>query len=98
MAEIETASVGLETRRRRILFRAWHRGMRENDLLLGQFANANVCGLNEAEIEEFENLLEAIDRDVFAWLTGEAPVPPDYDTGLFRKILAFHTHLKPVHV
>jgi antitoxin CptB len=94
---MEASSLGLETRRRRILFRAWHRGMRENDLLLGQFADAQVCGLNEVEIDQFEHLLEALDRDVFAWLTGEVPIPAAYDTPLFRKILAFHTHLKPVH-
>jgi antitoxin CptB len=85
----------LDTRRRRIKFRAWHRGMLETDLLLGRFADAEVEGLSESELDDFEALLEAIDRDVFAWATGETPTPEAYDTLLFRRIVAFHAGLDP---
>lgn len=83
----------LDIRRRRIKFRAWHRGMLETDLLLGRFADAEVENLSESELDDFEALLEAIDRDVFAWATGETPTPQAYDTLLFRRIVAFHARL-----
>ena len=85
----------LDVRRRRIKFRAWHRGMLETDLLLGRFADAQIENLSESELDDFEALLEAIDRDVFAWATGETPTPEGYDTLLFRRIVAFHAGLDP---
>ncbi|MGO9672994.1 MAG: succinate dehydrogenase assembly factor 2 [Methylocella sp.] len=85
----------LDIRRRRIKFRAWHRGMLETDLLLGRFADAEVENLSESELDDFEALLEAIDRDVFAWATGETKTPEAYDTLLFRRIVAFHAGLHP---
>ena len=87
----------LDPRRRKILFRAWHRGMREVDLLLGPFADASLAGLSAAELDDFEALMEALDRDVFAWMIGEAQVPKEFDTGVFRAIRAFHRHVAPVH-
>jgi len=87
----------LDVRRRRILFRSWHRGMKEVDLILGSFAEAQIADLSETELDDFEALLEAQDRDVFGWITGEFTIPDNYATLLFQKICAFHTHLKPIH-
>ena len=92
------SSADLDTRRRKILFRAWHRGMRETDLIMGRFADEAIAGFSEAELDEFERLIEVLDRDLLSWVTGEAPVPQNYDTDLFRKLRAFHTHDKPIHV
>jgi antitoxin CptB len=75
--------------RRRIRVRAWRRGLREMDLLLGGFADAGVDALSAAELAQFEALLEAPDDEAFRWFcAGAAPAP--YDTPLFAKILAFH--------
>jgi antitoxin CptB len=84
------SSEGLDVRRRKVLFRAWHRGMRETDLILGRFADAAIADLSEAELDDFELLLEVQDRDVLAWLLGEEGVPAEFDTPLFRKLCAFH--------
>ena len=86
----------LDPRRRKILFRAWHRGMREVDLLVGGFAEARLAGLSEAELDDLEALMEAPDRDIFKWLIGEAPVPVEYDSAVFAMIRAFHRHDGPV--
>ena len=91
-------SADLDPRRRKILFRSWHRGMREMDLIMGRFADAEIAALSEEELDEFERLIELIDRDLLSWITGEAPVPENYDTALFRKLKAFHRHDKPIHV
>lgn len=95
MSAAQLAHGALDARRRRIKFRAWHRGMLETDLILGRFADAGIADLSESELDDFEALLEALDRDVFAWATGEARPPEAYDTVLFRKILAFHAGRDP---
>lgn len=92
------SSADLDPRRRKILFRAWHRGMREMDLIMGRFADAEIGGLSEAELDEFERLIEALDRDLLSWVTGEAEVPENYDSEVFRRLKAFHRHDKPIHV
>ena len=86
----DTPPLDSDARRRRIRFRAWHRGMLETDLLLGRFADSEVHKLTDDELDVFDALLEAIDRDLFAWATGETPVPAEFDTPLFRRIVAFH--------
>lgn len=91
------SSAGLDTRRRRTLYRAWHRGIREMDLIMGRFADAEIETLTEAELAAFELLIEVPDRDLFRWVTGEVETPTNYDTAVFRRLRAFHTHLKPIH-
>jgi antitoxin CptB len=84
------SSEGLDIRRRKLLFRAWHRGMRETDLIMGRFADRTLDGLTEPELAEFERLIDVLDRDLLAWVTGEEAVPLDYDTALFRRLRNFH--------
>jgi antitoxin CptB len=83
------SSEGLDARRRRLLYRAWHRGTREMDLIMGRFADAMIGTLTDAEIDEFERLSEQPEPDLYAWITGDRPVPADCDTGLFRKLRSF---------
>jgi antitoxin CptB len=84
------SSDGLDLRRRKLLFRAWHRGMRETDLIMGRFADRTIATLSDPELTEFERLIDVLDRDLLAWVTGEQDVPPDYDTPLFRRMREFH--------
>jgi antitoxin CptB len=77
-------------RRRRLKFRAWHRGMREVDLLLGRFADASVDGMAEADLAAFEALLDVPDPDILGWITGELTVPAEDHTPLVRQLIAFH--------
>ena len=77
-------------RRKRLRFRAWHRGTREMDLVLGRFVDANVAALSDDEIDALEALMEAPDPELYLWIAGTADVPANYDTALFRKIVAFH--------
>jgi succinate dehydrogenase flavin-adding protein (antitoxin of CptAB toxin-antitoxin module) len=61
----------LDPRRRRTLFRAWHRGIREMDLIFGQFADNELAGLSEDDLNEFEGILSEDDNDLFKWICGE---------------------------
>jgi len=89
---------GLDPRRKRILFCAWHRGTREMDLLMGSFTDAEIRTMSEDDLCVFELLIEAPDRDIYAWITGKSETPENYDTPLFRRLKVFHTHSAPIHV
>lgn len=81
----------LDPRRRRVLFRAWRRGMREMDLLLGGFADAHIAELGDHDLADFEALMEVPDPELFAWITAGDPAAEEYRTPVFRAIVAFHT-------
>ncbi|MFC6791416.1 succinate dehydrogenase assembly factor 2 [Methylobacterium komagatae] len=97
MSGTTRTSADLDPRRRRTLFRAWHRGIREMDLIMGRFADAEIGNLSESELDEFEALIEVPDRDLFKWLTGEAETPSNYDTPVWRRLRDFHRHDAPIH-
>ena len=59
------------------------------DLIMGQFAEAHIDGMNEAELLEFERLLETPDWDVFAWITGNRPVPTEYAGPVLDRLIGF---------
>ncbi|MTH96822.1 succinate dehydrogenase assembly factor 2 [Roseibium sp. RKSG952] len=77
-------------RRKKILFRCWHRGMKEMDLLLGGFAQAKIDELDEDQLAALEHLLTAHDQDLYAWMTGRKPLPAEWDSPLYRQIIAYY--------
>jgi antitoxin CptB len=79
----------LETRRKRLLYRSVYRGNKENDILLGQFARAHIAEFDAAELDQYERLLNTGDNDIFDWVTGKVAIPPEDDTPVMRKLLAF---------
>jgi antitoxin CptB len=79
----------MDERRRRLLFRCWHRGIREMDLVLGRFADEQLASLSEAELTELEGWLEIPDQQMFAWVNGMEPAPPELQSGLFRRLRDF---------
>jgi antitoxin CptB len=83
------SSSGLDDRRKRLLFRCWHRGTRELDLILGRFADIEIAGLTDGELTQLEHLIEAPDPDLYAALTGDKPLDPEYASALFDRIKAF---------
>src|SRR5215212_1830342 len=97
MSGTTRTSAGLEPRRKRVLFRAWHRGIREMDLIMGRFADAEIGTMSEEDLAEFERLIEVPDPDLFRWISGEHETPANYDTPVFRRLKSFHTHRAPIH-
>jgi antitoxin CptB len=83
------SSGGLDDRRKRLLFRCWHRGTREMDLILGRFADAEIATLGDDELTQLENLIEVPDPDLYAALTGNAAPAPQYASDLFDRIKSF---------
>lgn len=68
----------LDMRRRRALWRAGHRGMRELDLVLGAYARQHVGAMESAALTHFESILDVPDPELFDWIMGKAPVPAQY--------------------
>jgi antitoxin CptB len=86
--------VDIETRRKKLLFRAQRRGFKEVDLIFGAFADAHLAGLDEAELERFEALLAVPDWQIYEWLTGTAPVPAEHDNDVFAALRNYRANLK----
>jgi antitoxin CptB len=80
------SSDGLDDRRKRLLFRCWHRGTREMDLILGRFADAEIAALGEDELAQLEQLIELPDPDLYAALTGDKALAPEHANALFDRI------------
>jgi antitoxin CptB len=79
----------MDDRRKMLRFRAWRRGFREIDLILGRFADRKLAELDAAGLDAFERLLEAPDQEVYDWITGQAQAPPEHDTPTLALIRAF---------
>jgi antitoxin CptB len=79
----------LDIRRRRLLYRANHRGTYENDLLIGGYVSRHVATLTESELDALETVMELPDTDLGDWLTGRRPIPCGFDSPMLRSIRAF---------
>ena len=86
----QRSSEGLDARRRRLLFRAWRRGVREMDLIMGRFADAYIEKFDEPALDEFETLIEAPNAELYSWVVGDAAAPARYDTEVLRQLIGFH--------
>lgn len=78
-----------DARLKKLRFRAWRRGFREADLILGPFADKHVQSFSEAELDWFERLLEVPDQDLYAWIVGREAEPPEFAHPIMDRIKAF---------
>lgn len=72
---------------RKLKFRAWHRGTREMDLLMGSFADRHVMNMDYAALQEFEALLSCNDPDLYNWVTKQAVPPANHMSPILEKFL-----------
>jgi antitoxin CptB len=80
-------------RRKRLIYRSWHRGMREMDLIMGDFADQYVPGFSEAELGQYEEILNLSDPDLYNWITGVEEAPANLVNGVFERLLVFRPKL-----
>ncbi|PZP54582.1 MAG: succinate dehydrogenase assembly factor 2 [Micavibrio aeruginosavorus] len=73
--------------RRMLKFRAWHRGTREMDLILGSFADRNIEAFDADQLNEFEKLLECPDPDLYEWVSGQTKPPADEESSVMSLLL-----------
>ena len=77
-----------DKRRRRLLYRATHRGTHETDLLVGGFVARHLSNLTPEQLDELETILDYPDTDLADWLTGRQPIPADAAQPLLRRMRA----------
>jgi antitoxin CptB len=86
--------VDIETRRKKLLFRAQRRGFKEVDLIFGAFADAYLAGLDDGQLDRFEVLLAVPDWQIYEWLTGAAPVPAEHNNDVFAALRDYRSNRK----
>jgi len=69
----------LERTRKRLRFRSWHRGTKEMDILLGNFADRHLAGFSPAQLDRYDTLLQNSDPDLYGWISGRDALPAAYD-------------------
>ena len=87
----------MDGRLKKLRFRAWRRGFREADLILGPFADHHVEKLSPAQLDEFETLLDQPDQDLYAWIVGTAPTPAEHDGEVLDLIRSFRFFARTAH-
>jgi antitoxin CptB len=78
-----------DVRSKRVLFRCWHRGTQESDLILGSFAEQSIENLDDAQLDRLEALLDCTDADLFDWILGNSPAPAEHDHDVMRLLRGF---------
>lgn len=78
-----------DARLKKLKLRAWRRGFREADLILGPFADSHVPDFSDADLDWFETLLEQPDQDLYDWILDRSPTPTEFDGPLMNKLKAF---------
>ncbi len=73
----------------KLKFRAWRRGMRELDLIVGPFSDARLGGFDDAELDAFERLLDVPDQDLMNWLLEREPAAPEFDGQMLADLKTF---------
>ena len=83
----------INTRRKQIIYRANHRGIKEMDLLLGRFATDHADGMAEDAMDRFEAIMAENDRDLLSWFTGEMEPPGHLDAEMLDRISTHARHV-----
>ena len=81
---------GMDNRRKRLIYRATHRGTKESDVIVGGYFVAVAADLPEAQMAEAEALLEENDLDLIDWIMGRQPVPARWQGTILDDLLAHH--------
>jgi antitoxin CptB len=84
-----------DIRRKRLLFRSWHRGTKETDLLLGSFAERYIAKFTAAQLDRYEALLENDDGDLYDWIVGRVALPAGQDDDIMQLLREFKFTARP---
>lgn len=79
----------VNNKRKRLIFRSWHRGTKEMDQILGSFANKYIPTFDEAELDLYEQLLENSDPEMYDWICGRVDVPANKNSAILEKLLSY---------
>ncbi len=80
----------LEKLRKKLIFRSWHRGTREIDLLLGKFANSHINEFDKNMLLQYDGLLQNNDLDIYNWITGKTQPPANAKCDVLQQLVNFY--------
>jgi len=83
----------MDARRKKILFQNQHRGMKENDLLIGGYTKEHIEQLNDEQLSRFEALLQEGDSDLYNWIMEKEPIPDEFDNDIMAALIAYKNKL-----
>ena len=92
-ANMDDHSQKIDVMRKRLLWRATHRGIKEMDLIAGGFATARLATMSEVDLLAFADILELPDQDLLSWATKQFAVPTELQSTLLNDMLAFRPEL-----
>lgn len=78
-----------ELRIKRLVYQSCHRGCKETDFLLGNFAKEKVAGFSDEQLSQYESFINEDDWDIYAWLTGKLPFPERHDNNTIKLLREF---------
>jgi len=85
-----TSSEAREARLRKLSFRAWRRGFKEADIILGNFADDRLPGMTDAQLDIFEVLLEVPDQDLYGWIIERDPTPVEHQSEIMTELNSYY--------
>jgi len=85
-----SASEARDSRLKKLSFRAWRRGFKEADIILGNFANDRLPGMTDAQLDMFEVLLELPDQDLYGWIIERDPTPPEHMSEIMLELNQYY--------
>ena len=85
--QVQNAQETIENWRKRLTFRAWHRGTREMDLLIGSFAEKYINSFDTQDLVIFEEVLINNDPDVYDWIIGRQKAPEELKSRVLDLLL-----------
>ncbi len=80
----------MDARRKKLLYQSQHCGMKENDILLGRFAEQNVAAMSDDELSLFEAILNESDLDLYNWITGREALPERMQQSVMVAVIDFN--------
>jgi antitoxin CptB len=79
-----------EARLKKLSFRAWRRGFKEADIILGHFADDRLPTMSDAQLDLFEVLLEVPDQDLYGWIIERDPTPIEYQSEIMSELNSYY--------
>ena len=86
-------TIDKDARLKKLKLRAWRRGFREADLILGPFADRHVQTYDDTQLDAFEHILDQPDQHLYDWILGREEPPPGIDPVIMKQIRAFRDEL-----
>lgn len=82
-------TMDIETRKKRILYRAAHRGTKEADVIVGGFFASRTAALTPDQLDDADRILDLLDMDLMDWIIKKHPVPNEVRSPLLDELVAY---------